>query len=864
MSPRETFNKIITTVNSITPDYEFIPDLNNCIVIDTSNNRIGINTITPDENIHVSGGKIKCFNLDVLNDLSTNNVASHLIPRDLSYNLGSVDYAWNDLYLGPGTFYMDKRKIMHIVKDLSLLVIDNSNCSLDVSDVNHLNIRCDVSFNRSIEVISDASINGVLDLCGDLILSNKNGISTIRSTPNLVIEPNNNGDVSIKGNLIVEGTTSITGSTTYTSTSIEKLNVISDASINGILDVCGDLLLTNKSGISTIYTPGILIIDPSIHNDKSGDVIIKGNLDVKGTTTYINSTIVEISDNVIQLNANHSYVSEGGIQIRTFSNADVSFCFNNDNQEWTTHDNDLHIGGNLGVGINNPTVSLDISSTNALKIPGGRTLERPYSNDENIHAGYIRYNIEQHTYEGFGAGNAWGTLGGVKDVDQDTYIIAESSAGVDNDDLQFYTAGVQRLEISNTGDFSLNANNVFINSANSLDLSANAIVSIYPEIKTEKIYATNFDGTFGVFDALHSNATNLIGVVRSYGGMNVYGGMDLQNSNITNVNTMTASTINATTINATGGINASGGMDLQNKDITSVNRITANTFSGGTYSSGSINGSVTIGSRTATDINTAITNNANAISANTVNITNNANAISANATDIYVNTVNITNMQGRQDILFLRTEFFESGTFAPYSYGQYTGTHHSVNNRINGGLEITGRPLYVSQSIASTHTGPGGGFGQQISIFCIGSVMSQDIFTHSDDRLKHNEQDITNGLDIIRQLKPQVYNKTLYRKSADFNGVLTDYYYIEAGLIAQDILNINDLSYCILGGDYTDSSGVFHEETYSLNYNNIFTYNVAATKELDIEVEKLKEENKVLKSTLNSLLLDLGRDPVFL
>ena len=521
------------------------------------------------------------------------------------------------------------------------------------------------------------------------------------------------------------------------------------------------------------------------------------------------------------------------------------------------------------MGINNPTVSLDISSTNALKIPVGRTLERPYSNDENIHAGYIRYNIEQHTYEGFGSGNAWGTLGGVKDVDQDTYIIAESSAGVDNDDLQFYTAGVQRLEISNTGDFSLNANNVFINSANSLDLSATTIISISPEIKTNKIYANTFDGTFGYFANIVTNGINATGLITSYGGINVY-----------------------------------GGMNLQNKDITSVNRITANTFSGGTYSSGSINGSVTIGSRTATDINTAITNNANAISANTGNITNNTNAISANignitnntnaifantgnitnnanaisantvnitnnANAISANTVNITNnandigsianniasIQGRQDTLF----GFESGTYAPYS-SNYVGTH-SVNNRITGGLEIIGSALYVSATVASSHSGS---YGIPISIFSFGGILSAGVYSHSDDRLKHNEQDITNGLDIIRQLKPQVYNKTLYRKSAHFNGVLTDDHYIEAGLIAQDILNINDLSYCLWGGDYTDSSGVFHEETYGLKYDNIYAYNIAATKELDEEVQKLKKENKIFKSTLNSLLLDLGIEPVSL
>ena len=40
----------------------------------------------------------------------------------------------------------------------------------------------------------------------------------------------------------------------------------------------------------------------------------------------------------------------------------------------------------------------------------------------------IRFNIEQNTYEGYD-GNNWGTLGGVIDVDQDTKISAENSAG---------------------------------------------------------------------------------------------------------------------------------------------------------------------------------------------------------------------------------------------------------------------------------------------------------------------------------------------------------------------------------------------------------------------------------------------------
>ena len=64
------YNKIITTVNSVTPDYSFIPNQNDVIVIDTSNNRIGINTITPEHAIDVSGGKINTEDLTVHGDIS--------------------------------------------------------------------------------------------------------------------------------------------------------------------------------------------------------------------------------------------------------------------------------------------------------------------------------------------------------------------------------------------------------------------------------------------------------------------------------------------------------------------------------------------------------------------------------------------------------------------------------------------------------------------------------------------------------------------------------------------------------------------------------------------------------------------------
>ncbi len=110
----------------------------------------------------------------------------------------------------------------------------------------------------------------------------------------------------------------------------------------------------------------------------------------------------------------------------------------------------------------------------------------------------------------------------------------------------------------------------------------------------------------------------------------------------------------------------------------------------------------------------------------------------------------------------------------------------------------------------------------------VNDLLVQTLVGSSDDRLKHNETHINNGLEIIRQLQPQVYQKTKNFKDPEFSGVLNENYIVEAGLIAQDILTLNDLSFTVIPGNET--------KPYYLNYNNIFVYGLAALKELDNSV----------------------------
>jgi len=110
--------------------------------------------------------------------------------------------------------------------------------------------------------------------------------------------------------------------------------------------------------------------------------------------------------------------------------------------------------------------------------------------------------------------------------------------------------------------------------------------------------------------------------------------------------------------------------------------------------------------------------------------------------------------------------------------------------------------------------------------------------TPSDDRLKHNEIDITNGLEIINKLKPQIYDKTFTIIDENNNNEEIEVpTYKESGFIAQEVNEINELKHLVSISENTDSENTDSENTdielYMLNYIGIIPYNTAAIKELD-------------------------------
>ena len=89
---------------------------------------------------------------------------------------------------------------------------------------------------------------------------------------------------------------------------------------------------------------------------------------------------------------------------------------------------------------------LNATGTSHWTLPAGTTAQRPGTPA----AGMVRYNSTISSFEGYGPGGAWGSLGGVKDVDQDTYLLTEASAGSDEDTFEFFNAGTNTAALDTT------------------------------------------------------------------------------------------------------------------------------------------------------------------------------------------------------------------------------------------------------------------------------------------------------------------------------------------------------------------------------------------------------------------------------
>ena len=271
------------------------------------------------------------------------------------------------------------------------------------------------------------------------------------------------------GNTLVNGTLETQGLATLNTAVVENLtdNRIVVAGSTSNLEDDGNFTFDG-----TTFKVGTSVTDKFRVGVAAGNVATTGTLDVDGAVN-LNATLdVDGQATIASLNIEDltaSRVTFAGASGELVDNANFTFdnAANKLSITGSAQIDNLILDGNVlststGTLTFTPAANAEtiISSTSALRLPVGNSTERP----STAATGQIRYNTTTNQYEGYSS-SAWQGLGGVIDVDQNTYVIAQPTPslvvpGSTADTLYFVTGGVLQATIDTATGLTVNNLNI--------------------------------------------------------------------------------------------------------------------------------------------------------------------------------------------------------------------------------------------------------------------------------------------------------------------------------------------------------------------------------------------------------------------
>jgi len=135
-------------------------------------------------------------------------------------------------------------------------------------------------------------------------------------------------------------------------------------------EIAGLTSLDFAAGNRTLFGSQAAGNNLTIGNNAGGNVIIKGNLQVDGLTTTINSTTVQVDDKNVQLGdgtANHATMTGAGLTVATSDAGNKTLNYVTDATPWVSSENFVH-ADTKEFGINGTEV---LSANGAVKVQSG-------------------------------------------------------------------------------------------------------------------------------------------------------------------------------------------------------------------------------------------------------------------------------------------------------------------------------------------------------------------------------------------------------------------------------------------------------------------------------------------------------------
>lgn len=407
------------------------------------------NTITVQDSAYITGDLDLGSNLDVagnVNVIGTVVSEGALTVEDSAYITSNLDVGGNVTVAGNTTFAntITVQDSAYITGNLDIGGNVTSTgtaftISAETGSDDNVSLGDTITFEAG-EGINTTVSNNNIKIDGELATSSNKGVASF-STDNFLVS---SGVVTIKDDGVALGTettgnyvATIAGTTNEievsgsgSETAAVTIGLPDDVTITGDLDVGGVATLDSVNLTGLLAVTGDLTV--------SNDFTVSGDFVVQGETRNASSYLI-VNDGVAVSNSNRA-----GLAVDRPGADSAVVQWNEANDYWeaglTTDLNRLALQNDSATFTN-----IYQTGTGATRIPAGTTGERPSAKQ-----GQIRYNTSLSAFEGY-SGTNWGSLGGLVDVDQDTYVVAERAAGTDSDTLQFYAGGTLKATIANRG-----------------------------------------------------------------------------------------------------------------------------------------------------------------------------------------------------------------------------------------------------------------------------------------------------------------------------------------------------------------------------------------------------------------------------
>ena len=222
--------------------------------------------------------------------LDGENIEGDLIPTVSDvHSLGSPDKVWKDLYIGPGSLYINGTKILE----------DNSGTITMYADPGQ-NLSFGVTAGGSIDMNAGTES---IQMKSDVVMSADQTISTVGGVPTKF-----GGEIDMQG---------------------EK--VINVATPTGDADAATKAYVDSRVGEGTVG------------GDKtfSDNVVVQGDLTVQGTTTTVNSETISLADNIIDVNSNVTSgfpTENAGLRVMRGDEPAAQMRWNEGDDHWEVYD----------------------------------------------------------------------------------------------------------------------------------------------------------------------------------------------------------------------------------------------------------------------------------------------------------------------------------------------------------------------------------------------------------------------------------------------------------------------------------------------------------------------------------------------